>query len=368
MALKSAWVDHPDRMAIISSLGQCLAEEHQHDRDVTKLHQAIGYLQQSLDLWGSRQRPLGTLSTLAMSLEARYHCMANMADLNRAIGLYQECLDRCTTKVASWHREHRHRLAGCLKVRYIREGRLVDLDEACRLIQEGLAYFPAKDPCRCFLLTSWGDCLALRYHQGGDPSDLAEAIRLHQQSLQLCPPGYLTPEMVLENLAECLATHSELSESVDSQAELDEACRLLKQSLSYRDTEHPQRCSTLSILASCYRMRFRRQADMTDLTEAIRLQRECLELCPSTNPNRDVLLSNLSDSLLARYDQVQDTKDLSEAITLQWESLHLCPPGNRYYAARLVALSRSLLVEPVDAVEPIRDTSQTGYYRQVLVT
>ncbi|KAF8836483.1 hypothetical protein BDN67DRAFT_1005403, partial [Paxillus ammoniavirescens] len=160
-------------------------------------------------------------------------------------------------------------LAIALKLRFERQGRKQDLEEAILSCRHVLSWTPRAHTKHCRALTYLASELDTRFEQGGDRKDLEEAIQHHRDALVLRPPG------------------------------------------------HPGRSISLNNIANALLTRFEQGGDRKDLEEAIQHHRDALVLTPLGHPDRSMLLNNIASALLRRFEQGGDRKDLEEA-------LHLC--------------------------------------------
>ncbi|KAF8833379.1 hypothetical protein BDN67DRAFT_976637 [Paxillus ammoniavirescens] len=205
-------------------------------------------------------------------------------------------------------------LAITLKLRFERQGRKQDLEEAILSYRQMLSWTPRARAKHCRALINLASGLHTQFEQGGNRKDLEEAIQHHRDALVLRPPGHPDRSMSLNNIANTL-----LGRFVQGgdRKDLEEVIQHHRDALVLRPPGHPDRSMSLNNIANTLLGRFVQGGDRKDLEEVIQHHRDALVLRPPGHPHRASSLNNIVNALSARFEQGGDRKDLEEA-------LHLC--------------------------------------------
>ncbi|KAG6329234.1 hypothetical protein ID866_9855, partial [Astraeus odoratus] len=192
------------------------------------------------------------------------------------------------------------------------------------------------DPRRDAILYSLALSIWERFRKQGDIADLDEAIMLNREALELRQQGHPDRSSSLHLLALCLGSLF-AKQKQGSMTTLEEAITLHRLALELRPPGHPDRARSLHGLAFCLWQKFEKCATIADLNEAIILGQSVLELRPPGHTERNVSLYNLADYLRRRAEKQGSAADLDEAIKLHRAALKLRPPGHH---SRFASLSR----------------------------
>ncbi|KIJ06815.1 hypothetical protein PAXINDRAFT_55280, partial [Paxillus involutus ATCC 200175] len=95
-------------------------------------------------------------------------------------------------------------LAIALAMRFERQGRKQDLEEAILSYRQMLIWTGRGRANHCGALNNIANALSTRFEQGGDRKDLEEAIQHHRDALVLTPPGHPDRGSSLNNIATAL--------------------------------------------------------------------------------------------------------------------------------------------------------------------
>ncbi|KAF8872483.1 hypothetical protein CPB84DRAFT_1854456 [Gymnopilus junonius] len=229
--------------------------------------------------------------------------------------------------------------------RFHTSGKLDDLEEAIKLMQEGIAKTSVQDPNFADILNNLANGLLTRFeYQGSEGADLDEAISLLRQVLKLRPPSNQNRAEFLNNLA---AAVSILFEQRGDILDLDEAILLYRQAIQLTPPSHPYYASTLNNLAASFFARFEQQGDsqqgeISDLDEALSSHRQALKLRPPPHPYRSNSLNNLASALFTRFKQLGKGADLDEVISLHRKALELRLPPHTNRPQSLNNLANAL--------------------------
>ncbi|KAJ4244166.1 hypothetical protein NW762_014547 [Fusarium torreyae] len=148
-----------------------------------------------------------------------------------------------------------------------------------------------------------------RYTQTGSLLELEKCIDLHRQMIKCTPSAYVIDHAGLLGI---LALRlRERYDRTRMKADLDEACRALKQA---SQANHPDRGSLLCQLGVQLAEKFEQTRDTSLLDEAIRVSRQAIACIPDTHPELPNFLGNLGNRIGERFSQTGNTMDLEEAI------------------------------------------------------
>jgi tetratricopeptide (TPR) repeat protein len=120
-------------------------------------------------------------------------------------------------------------------------------------------------------------------------------------------------ELIRDDLATALSERFQLTRQ---RADIDETISLRRQILDLLPPSHPERPTTLSVLAIELSRRFLRTGRSIDIDDAISLQRQVVVLCSSIHPCQPSNSNALARLLLARFEGGGQKVDVDEAIYL----------------------------------------------------
>ncbi|KDR78811.1 hypothetical protein GALMADRAFT_244388 [Galerina marginata CBS 339.88] len=230
-------------------------------------------------------------------------------------------------------------LAGYLIEQFEESGTIDDLDQAIKLMREGVEGLPDDSEMYVAAMDGLSSAYSTRFEAFGQQSDLDEAILLGREVLKFASLFHRDGSTPLNNLADNLWTRFEQSGHI---RDLDEAISLSKQALQLQPSPHPDRPVSLGNLATRLWTRFERLGEESDLDEATSLSRDALSLRPPLHPNRAISLTRLASILATRFKQHGVRNDLEEAISLEKDSLELLPPPHPLRSISLTNLANSL--------------------------
>ena len=183
-------------------------------------------------------------------------------------------------------------LALCLSTRYDQLGAVADLEEAIVLNREALERRPQGHPDRSSLLNHLALSLSTRYNQLAAVADLEEAIVLDREVLELCPQGHPGRSTALENFAGHLHTRFTRSGLAEDNKALF--------SLYLQLVDIPQMVSLADLSAArswiSAAETFRDPSTLLGYRTSLRLLVEHLSTLPSLPQHLD-LLKNVTSSL-----------------------------------------------------------------------
>ncbi|MFZ2359108.1 MAG: tetratricopeptide repeat protein, partial [Anaerolineae bacterium] len=223
--------------------------------------------------------------------------------------------------------------------RYQATGDIADLNRALDLWQTAVQRTPPNSPDLPSLLNNLGNGLRTRFARTGAPADLEEAIRIYQSTIQRTPPNspYLPP--LLNNLGNGLSARYARTGAL---ADLDEAIRVYQSALQRTPPDSPDLPSLLNNLGNGLRDRYLRTGVLADLEEAIASYKTALQRTPPDSPDLPSRLNNLGNGLSDRYARTGALADLEEAIESYESAVQRTPPGSPDLPYRLSNLGGSL--------------------------
>ncbi len=265
---------------------------------------------------------LAMLNNSAIVFIYRYQVQGQLADLTRALQLWQMAVQR-TPPDSPDLPGYLNNLGNGLHDRYARTGQLADLEEAIRVCQQAVQLTPRDSPDLSSFLNTLGNGLSDRYAHTGQLADLEEAIRVRQQTVQLTRrdspdlPGYLN------NLGNILGYRYA---RIGQMADLEEAIRVCQQAVQRTPRDSPDLPGYLNNLGNGLRDRYARTGQLADLEEAIRVCQTAVQRTPPDSPALPSSLNNLGNGLRDRYARTGQLADLEEAIRMYQTAVQRTPP------------------------------------------
>jgi CHAT domain-containing protein len=219
--------------AVLSNAGLIQFEVAQRSRDVADAAAAIELHRRSIEATvdaGQLSHPMlaGRLQSMANALMLHYELTGDPTNLDAAIELGERAISAGTGA------DHERAIflssqGTAYHERFLRTGRIADLELSARLQLVALAGMPERSPFRPSLLNNAAVSLADRYERLADPQDLLAAIDALQRALSTHQEE--TPERAarMTNLA---LNRLRLFESTGDEAELAAAEELARAALS----------------------------------------------------------------------------------------------------------------------------------------
>ena len=168
--------------------------------------------------------------------------------------------------IARWRQVRLNNLSNMLESRFERTGRIEDLEESIRRVQQTVDITSLDHPDLAGRLNSLANKLQRRFERTGRMEDLEESIRRAQQAVDITPLDDLNLAAILNNLS----------------------CKLER--------------------------RFERTGRMEDLEESIRRVRQAVDATPLDDLYLANVLNNLGRMLVSRFEGTGRMEDLEESI------------------------------------------------------
>ncbi|HHS97393.1 MAG TPA: tetratricopeptide repeat protein, partial [Chloroflexi bacterium] len=219
--------------------------------------------------------------------EQQYLQTGDPAALNEAIAAWEHILNHPTFAQA----DERFRLAawndagGAYLRRYWRQGQIADLDRALSLWQEAVRRTPPDSPDLPGYLNNLGNGLRARYGRTGRLEDLEEAIRVFQEAVRRTPPDSPDLPGYLNNLGNGLSDRYGRTGRLE---DLEEAIRVFQEAVRRTPPDSPDLPSRLNNLGTGLRARYARTGRLEDLEEARASYRRACELGSDKAPQEAV--------------------------------------------------------------------------------
>ncbi|MGY1577247.1 CHAT domain-containing protein [Streptomyces sp. MN13] len=274
------------------------------------LEQGVDLLRRALaDPGGLPDRPR-TAGNLAAGLYERFLARGWMSDLDEAIELWQEAVDR--RHPGSPHSVTAHSgLAVALHQRYERRGTAADLDEAVERLTAAAA-LPAEPVEQRAVLSNLGHAHQARYEATDDPQDLAHAVAAQREALARYGPEAGPEVNARIGLALALGAQAERTGSV---ALAEEATGHAEAARAEAGPVSRVWVSAVFVLAGLTRLRHALTGDHELLSEAEELYRQAYEAARERYPAaaaEGAMEWGLWQSRLERFPQAVAAFDLAE--------------------------------------------------------
>ncbi len=362
-AVKKTPAASPGRLLALDGLGRQLRARHLETGDTEDLHEAVGIAR----------------DVVAQLPQGHPHLIHGLGALGRALLItrqeegataeeYDEVVDLCRRGFPV-HPQGPvgagHDLGTALALRAQHTGRVEDLDEAARVLDEALrvARHPGQ---RAALRNALAGVLRFRAIRTGGQSDLEAAFDLTNSTT--ASAGTTGAPQTPSLLAPALALYTRYTRDPERNgADLDEALRRIRESLASLPPGHPDRPGVLNYLGLVLRACHERSGGAEDLNAAVEAHREAVALTPEGRGALGVRLLNLSGALSLRHRLTGDGEDLREAWECRRRAVVLPGLGQAHRAALLSSMGSSLFTGHERAADPVAQLEQSvQLFRQAL--
>jgi hypothetical protein len=349
------------RAYLASYCGKAHLNQYLTAHDVLALSRAIECFEEAVDLdAGTRAGvgPLGRLSNLGVSLVERFRFTGDQTDLTTGMEYLEQAAEADLPPVPQ-RLEIKDNFAIGLWARYLRFGRVTDLEESVRVLESALGgiRIPWTDSqiasaanlgglmhakhCATLddqildhaielltyaegaaevtalamptILTNLGVCLQARYNRTQGRADLELAIACYEivaDAFEASPPPF-----VLENLAWALGQRATDVASSDRIRRVE----LLRRAAAMWPDGSPDRARALGRLAAELSAQGSAEGDLELLAEAVESARLALTNADPSTSEAASAQFELGAALRARYTFTHETEELHEAIQA-WEA------------------------------------------------
>ena len=210
------------------------------------------------------------------------------------------------------------------------------LEEAIRLLRQGLARLGNDDPDHPGYTANLVDLLRRRSRETGDEQPLHEAVGLGRDAIKATDEDH--PDRV-HILTAAGAVLGEVASHADNVEILHEALDVYREAIRLApDGSHEQGVALINLTSTCRDGNDRLDAPRL-IEEGIDAGERALAIFPGPGLHRAAALTALSNTLRDRSRMTGSLSDLDLALQHAQEALELTPPGHSEYAARLTNLA-----------------------------
>ncbi|MEV1117201.1 CHAT domain-containing protein [Actinosynnema sp. NPDC049800] len=298
---------HPDYPTALNILGNCLRERFEAGGDRADIDRAVALQREVVDRHGPGG-PSAFQRSLARSLAARARRTGLPADIDAAIEWFDEAL-RHGAHLANEGPSTANTVGGLRFNRYVVSGDISDLELAIDRFEQALDSAPRESPSYAWYLRNVAVALTKRFEFSPDIADLDRAIELHAQALALVPADHPMRASFLEMLGHALVLRAT---NADDPSSLARAIPLLEEALESADTGH--RPAVLIGLATALVLRGVGTGARADFDRAVALSGEAAELDDRDSTiNHSLSLGRHAWALAQRHDQFAESGDRDAA-------------------------------------------------------
>jgi tetratricopeptide (TPR) repeat protein len=271
-----------------------------------------------------RSERLAAFDDAGVAFAARYRASGQMADLERAITIYEAAL----AEVPSTEPDHPvllTSLANRLRERYARHGTREDLERIVTLSEAAVAETPPGAPQRAARLSNAGGALRARFVVEGHLHDLERAIDAFQQARDSDPAIAADRATYDNNLAVALSDRYEHTGRVD---DLDAAVAASERAVQASPPGSPDLTMYRANLAIHLSSRYDLHGDLGDLDRAIAELEQAADGAEPDAPDLPSLFGNQAALLLDRYERTGQPDDLEMSLQAAEAAVALAGAGS----------------------------------------
>ena len=323
--LQHAELTPEQRPAILFNLGLYLDERYKRLGSLADLERALDVYQQAVALTpaDNPDRPM-YLNNWGIALCERYERLGSLDDLDAALDLFQQAVV-LTPEDSPDRPRYLSNWGNGLRDRSSRLGSLADLERALDVYQQAVALTPADNPDRPGYLNNWGNALSDRFKRLGSLADLEKALELYQQAVDLTPADSPKRPMYLNNWGNAL---SDRFKRLGSLADLEKALEVHQQAVALTPEGSPDRPMYLNNWGIALCERYERLGSLDDLDAALDLFQQAVALTSEDSPKRPMYLNNWGNALSDRYARLGSLVDLERALEVHQQAVDLTPEGS----------------------------------------
>ncbi|KAJ2931097.1 hypothetical protein H1R20_g5979, partial [Candolleomyces eurysporus] len=282
-----------------------------------------------------------------------------LADIDEALSFQKKLLEMTPPKEYGARSELLGNLGLLLHTRFLRSGKIEDINEAIRTLQAAKAVYQhrplgfesSNGPIG--LYNNLGNSLARRFERTGNLVDLDEAISNQKSAVDLVPDSNQTLKSSSHNnLGISLTFRFERTGAI---SDIEDAITSLRNAVALsvplpetdKYTSKPNdilvTVTRMNNLSIALLRRFERGSALEDIQEAILHQQKVVQFTPHGHPDLPARLNNLGRFLYARFNRMDDASDLTTAISCQLKAVDLLPNDHPDLPAWLNNLGGSFL-------------------------
>ncbi|KAL3465419.1 CHAT domain-containing protein [Aspergillus heterothallicus] len=335
--------DHPRWPELLHNVSLLLEDRFLRQGDMADLDEAIRLEEECITfitgLAREDPRILTHKDQLAVLYGTKYDFSDDMSDLTRSMELAQTTLDAAYIDNGPDMAQFKWHMASGLVRRFERLGAVADLDQALVLAQESLTRVAENDHRRIDLLLDLSDLQYAMYRKSGVMSHFELASTLAREAMSIEVPNGCNRPIRLCALSRRLRERHTVT---GSQYDIDESIHLAQSAVGLVSAEHPLSAYCLWHRSLAFETRYRSKGSLSDLEKSIHICQEALAATSLGRFDRFEMLYSLSVQLTLRYEQLEALVDLEEAIQLMEESIAHAPGTHFSRVACLKTLSDQL--------------------------
>ncbi|KAF2174672.1 hypothetical protein K469DRAFT_756644 [Zopfia rhizophila CBS 207.26] len=339
--------NHPDRAAVLNSLGNRLGRRLERTGSMEDLNRAVDVADMAVNAT-PQDHPdrAAVLNNLRNWLSMRFKWTGSMEDLNRAV-------DVADMAVNATPQDHPNRaavlnnLGNRLGMRFERTGLMEDLNRAVDVADMAVNATPQDHPDQAAVLNNLGNWLGMlntlgnrlrtRFERTGLMEDLNRAVDVADMAVNATPQDHPDRATILNNLGNRLGMRFERTGSME---DLNRAVDVADMAVNVTPRDHPDRAARLNNLGISLGRRFERTGSMEDLNRAVDVADMAVNATPQDHPNRAAVLNNLGNWLGInwlgmRFERTGLMEDLNRAVDVADMAVNVTPQDHPDKAGRL---------------------------------
>ena len=278
------------------------------------------------------------MDSYALSKFTDYNRWGRLTDLDEAIRSMEQVLQATPENHENWA-GLLHNSSVLLQSRFERQGRIQDLEQAIDQSERALKATSRSRPEFTNFLISLSNKLQRRFECSGRSEDLEDAIRIAEEALESLPDGHPYKAGCSRDLSVKLARRYEL---LGKSEDLDSAIRFAEQATNATPENDPGSAPMLHNLANMYEDRFASTGNVENLESAIVAATGAVFRSPMGHPNNADMSSSLAAKLMKRFEVLGDVVDLDEAIRIAEHAVDATAQDHPYMAGYLATLGHAL--------------------------
>jgi tetratricopeptide (TPR) repeat protein len=278
------------------------------------------------------------MDSYALSKFTEYGRWGRLADLEDAIRSMEQIVHGTPETHESWA-GLLHNLGILLQARFERQGRMQDLEQAIDKSERALKVTPKSHSNFTNYLISLSNKLQIRFERTGRSEDLEDAIRKAEKALESLSEGHPYTAGCSRDLSVKMARRYEL---FGRSEDLDGAIKLAEQATKATPENDPESAPMLHNLANMYQDRFASTGSVENLKSAIVAATKAVYMTPVGHPNNADMSSSLAAKLMKRFEVLGEMEDLEEAIRIAEHAVNTTTEDHPYLAGYLITLGHVL--------------------------
>ncbi|KAJ5175406.1 CHAT domain-containing protein [Penicillium canariense] len=318
------------------NLSTLLNDRFSHFDSVTDLEEAISLEESAISALNNNQSKLVmALDHLGDLLESKSQLREDASDLNRAIGMARDVLNRTSTQSEEERALYYFHMAHRLSSRYEFFGNIDDLQDAIEMMERARQAIMADDLHLLDITIDLSNLLHKRYLHLGLSNDLAIGVALTQSILD---DGYAESLTKQEDLCKLSRHFSDRHEMTGALEDVQASIHFAEKAVNLADVDHPRRPYSLLQLSISLEAHFKALGSLSSLERSIAISKQGLDSIANDQNATANLQYVLSQQLLQRYEQLGSLVDLQQSIYVMQECKENTPANQPGQTACLYAL------------------------------